>query len=126
MSGEPSGLGRVVRVVQWVAVAAVALFVIGLFVNPPSGSLADGSDDAAEPGVVDGAAVYSARCASCHGATGGGGSGPALADGRLLEAYPDVADQVAVVTDGRGGMPSFSSRLSPEEIEAVVEHTRTL
>lgn len=125
MSGEGGSLAPVVRVVQWLTAAAVVVTVALLFVNPPSGSVVPAGDgDAAV--AVDGAAVYSGRCASCHGATGGGGSGPALAGGRLLEVYPDPADQVAVVTNGRNGMPAFSSRLSPEEIDAVVEYTRTL
>ena len=40
--------------------------------------------------------------------------------------YPDPADQIAVVTNGRGGMPAFGDRLSAEEIAAVVEYTRTV
>ena len=130
MSGAPDGsspLGTTVTVVQWVTVVAVVVFVGMLFINPPSGSLeADEGGGGGEVGAVDGAAVYAGRCASCHGGDGGGGSGPALADGRMVEAFPEVADQVAVVTDGRNGMPAFSSRLSAEEIEAVVEFTRTL
>lgn len=132
MTGSSGSLGTVVRVVQWATAVAVALFVVGLFVNPPSGSLvADdaGNDDAggeASPAVVDGAAVFAGRCASCHGGTGGGGSGPPLDGGRMVEVYPDVEDQIAVVTDGRNGMPAFADRLSAAEIEAVVEHTRSL
>ena len=40
--------------------------------------------------------------------------------------YPDPADQIAVVTNGRGGMPAFGEKLSEEEIAAVVEYTRTV
>jgi len=32
----------------------------------------------------------------------------------------------AMVAKGRGGMPAFSSRLEPVEIEAVVAYVRTL
>ena len=53
-------------------------------------------------------------------------SGPKLSDGQVVERFPDVEDQIAVVTGGRGGMPSFEGKLSPEEIAAVVEYTRTL
>jgi mono/diheme cytochrome c family protein len=64
-------------------------------------------------GEADGAAIFAQRCASCHGDDGGGGSGPNLQDN-------DNADGVAdVVTNGRGGMPSFEGRLSEEEIQAV-------
>ena len=70
------------------------------------------------------AAIYSSTCATCHGATGLGSVGPRLA-GRVAARYPDVADQIALVSNGRSGMPSFSDRLSETEIEAVVDYTRT-
>jgi mono/diheme cytochrome c family protein len=88
---------------------------------------ADGSAAApAAPAGPDGAAIYAQRCSTCHGDDGGGGIGPALADGRMVERFPDAADQVAIVVAGRGQMPSFSDRgLTAAEIEAVVEFTRT-
>jgi mono/diheme cytochrome c family protein len=43
-----------------------------------------------------------------------------------VAVYPDAADEIAVVTNGRGGMPAFSERLSAEEIAAVVDYTRTV
>jgi mono/diheme cytochrome c family protein len=36
-----------------------------------------------------------------------------------------VADQAAVVQNGRGRMPGFTSTLTDSEIAAVVEYTRT-
>jgi mono/diheme cytochrome c family protein len=39
--------------------------------------------------------------------------------------FPNAGDEIAVVTDGRNGMPSFDGRLTTEEIEQVVEYTRT-
>jgi mono/diheme cytochrome c family protein len=91
---------------------------------PIGTEVADGS--AAAPSGPDGAAIYAQRCSACHGDDGGGGIGPALADGRMVERYPDTADQIAIVAAGRGQMPSFSDRgLTAEEIEAVVEFTRT-
>lgn len=71
-----------------------------------------------------GRAVYQRRCANCHGAGGGGGTGPQLGDGAVVDEYPDVADQIAVVTDGRNGMPSFAGSLAAVEIDAVVRYTR--
>ena len=98
--------------------AAAAVDAYGL----PVGTSADG---AAAPAGPDGAAIFDDRCAMCHGSDGGGGVGPALADGRVVDRFPDVADQIAVVTTGRGEMPKFGDRLTPEEIAAVVEFTRT-
>jgi len=43
----------------------------------------------------------------------------------VAQVFPNVADQVDLVANGRGGMPAFGSRLSTAELEAVVEFTRT-
>jgi mono/diheme cytochrome c family protein len=113
-------LGKVVRFVQVVTVFAVVSFVLLLFVNEPQKPAAvpvQGTEDA-------GATLFATRCASCHGADGSGGFGPALA-GVVTQLYPDPADEVAVVTNGRGSMPSFGDSLTPEQIQAVVEFTRT-
>ena len=42
----------------------------------------------------------------------------------VVAAFPDPADQIAVVADGRGSMPSFAESLT-EQIAAVVDYTRT-
>jgi cytochrome c551 len=115
-------LKRVAQVMEVVALAAVVVFVVALFVNEPSSPSARAG---ASAGTPDGAAIFAARCASCHGADGGGGSGPQLSEGHVVAAYPDAADEIAIVTDGRDGMPAWESRLTPEEIAAVVEYTRT-
>ena len=81
----------------------------------------DGTPDAE---LVIGRDVYSRRCANCHGAGGGGGTGPKLADGAVVEQYPDPADQRAIIADGRNAMPSFSGSLSTGELDAVVRYTR--
>jgi mono/diheme cytochrome c family protein len=77
-----------------------------------------------DPELVEGRTVYGANCASCHGADGGGGLGQALADGAVVRAYPDVDDQIAVISDGRNQMPAFAGRLSDDELRAVVRYTR--
>jgi mono/diheme cytochrome c family protein len=110
---------RLVDVVQILALLAAVVFVVALFANEP-----DSSADTPAAGPPDGAAVFASNCAGCHGPSGGGGVGPALAGGAVVDAFPDEADQIAVVTDGRGGMPAFGGRLSADEIEAVVAYTR--
>jgi mono/diheme cytochrome c family protein len=84
---------------------------------------ARGDDD---PAAGDGAAgedVYAQSCASCHGGTGEGGSGPSLVgvDDRLTRA-----EHLDVVRDGRGDMPGWDDDLTAEEIEAVVDYQRTV
>jgi mono/diheme cytochrome c family protein len=88
----------------------------------------------------------SAGCGSCHGATGGGGVGPALAGGQAKLTFPNEADHIAWVENGSapskgksygdpnrpggarppasGGMPAFKGQLTPEEIAAVVDYER--
>ena len=78
-----------------------------------------------DPVLALGQQIYKANCASCHGQRGGGGIGPKLA-GLVAERYPNIADQEAVIANGRGSMPKFGSRLSAEEINAVVRYTREL
>ena len=39
--------------------------------------------------------------------------------------YPDIDDQIAVVTNGKGTMPAWGSRLSAGQIRRVVEYERT-
>ncbi len=75
---------------------------------------------------IDAAAIFAGRCSSCHGSTGGGGIGPQLSGGQVAAAFPDIEDQVSVVRDGQGRMPSFGNRLTDEELRAVVRFTRTL
>lgn len=126
-----------VKIVQLLACLCAVVFVVMLFANEPDdGNDAVAVDDTTEPAddgtdttvaeEVDGAEVFQARCASCHGARGQGSSAPQLAEGRAVERFPDIEDQIDLVTDGKGGMPSFEDRLSEEEIRAVVEFTRSL
>ena len=83
-----------------------------------------GPDGTPDEELVLGRDVYSRRCANCHGAGGGGGTGPKLADGAVVEQYPDAADQRTIIADGRNAMPAFSGSLSTSELDAVVRYTR--
>jgi mono/diheme cytochrome c family protein len=113
-------LKRVVNVVQVLTLFAAVSFVLLLFVNEPAEPASvpqEGTEDAGET-------LFATRCSSCHAPDGSGGFGPPLA-GVVTERFPDPAAEVAVVADGLGSMPSFSDSLTPEQIEAVVEFTRT-
>ncbi len=81
----------------------------------------DGSVDAQ---LVEGRELFIGSCARCHGADGGGGAGPNLSAGRSAEAFPAIADQIAVVRSGRDAMPAFGEKLSEEGLEAVVRFVR--
>lgn len=120
---------RIVAVVQILALLCAAAFVVLLFANEPDRSekVATSATSAATVNAtVDGRAVFANRCASCHGSDAGGGLGPQLSGGRAVARFPEISDQVAVITSGRGGMPGFGARLSAEEIQAVAEYVRSL
>lgn len=98
--------------------AVVALVTVSCGGSAPEVSA--GSDSA----LFDGRSIWVGQCASCHGAAGGGGRGPKVDEGRVLDRFPDAADQEDLIRNGRGGMPGYAGRLSDEQITAVVRYTR--
>lgn len=117
-------LVKIVTGVQAAAAALVVVAIVMLFANNPTPPPAAAAD-VDIPAAIDAAALYGQSCAGCHGGDGSGGIGPPLKSARVLERFPAIADQIAVVTNGRGSMPSFGSRLGAGEIDAIVEYTRT-
>jgi cytochrome c551 len=67
----------------------------------------------------DGAAIYSANCAACHGADGSGGAGPDL---RGIGEAHTLDELIQVITDGRGAMPAWRNTLSAEQIRSVATY----
>ena len=117
-------LKRVVNALELVAMLAAATFVALLFAYRPTAKPAAPAAAAANPLVV-GEQVFAANCSTCHGAHGEGSVGPRLSGGAVVRRYPNPADQIAVVTNGRAGMPAWKGRLTRAQIAAVVEYTRT-
>jgi mono/diheme cytochrome c family protein len=91
--------------------------------------------------------LYAAQCASCHGATGGGGVGPGFTGGSVLVTFPAGScaaedGHIAWVSlgssgwpeptygapakpvGGVGAMPPFGEALTEEELAAVVLYER--
>ena len=97
-------------------VVVAATSVMGLFVIP---TLTEEDFTTAE--IAD---TYEMRCSSCHGLRGEGQLGPQIGDGAVAEAYPDIDDQIAVITDGRNEMPPFGQVMDDDEIRALAEYTR--
>ncbi len=81
---------------------------------------------------VRGAALYGEHCATCHGASGQGGEGPALANRVLLASASDHY-LGETIRRGRPGtsMASFATpstvrpSLSDAEVDAIVVHIRS-
>ncbi len=111
---------KVVDGVEMLALVAIVVFVVLLF---RSGSPVEVASD--DPVLQRGAQIFASRCAGCHGPEGQGYAGrPALNEGKVVAAFPDIEAQIAVVSNGRNSMPSFGGRLDEAEIEAVVRFTR--
>jgi cytochrome c6 len=75
-------------------------------------------------------ATFQSKCAMCHGPDGAGsqvGKSMNVPDLRspVVQKLPD-AQLAQVIADGKGGMPSFKSSLSEEQIHALVAQIRSL
>ena len=76
-----------------------------------------------DPELLQGREVWGIHCSSCHGASGQGGRGKKLNNGELATSYPDQTSLVSVIQNGKGqGMPAFSSKLTIDETEAVINY----
>lgn len=81
--------------------------------------------------AVDAKAVYDAKCARCHGPDGSGDTKPGkklnVRDLRKAEAQKLTdAEMNDVITNGKEKMPEFKTKLTKEEISALVKFVRTL
>ena len=99
--------------------------------------------------LATGATLFSANCASCHGAAGGGGVGRPMNEGNLVATFPDIIGQLEFVWVGSNGtgpagtpygdparpggqhttlsyngnpMPNFDKSLTQAELLAVVRY----
>lgn len=77
-----------------------------------------------EVSVLNGAEIYKANCANCHGQKGEGAKkGIPLVSGHAL--HHSETEHIKQVTDGEGEkMPAFKNKLKPEEIAEVVKFVR--
>ena len=124
-------LRRVVAVIQLVTAGAFVVFLVMLFRPPDSvdrlGMPSQRAPDGQEVVPADLAAtIYMDRCASCHGDEGEGVYAPAIAGSASVTKYPDPAEQVRIVLDGKGQMRSFAGELNSEQVEAVIAYVRAL
>ena len=80
---------------------------------------------------ADGAAVFTGKCAMCHGKGGAGDTGMGKSLGLKDLGSADVqkasdADLTKIVADGKGKMPAYKGKLSDDDIKGVVAFIRTL
>ena len=100
-----------------------AIVVAGACTDEPP-EVPVGPDGVPDEVLTLGREVYGTHCVNCHASDGGGGRGPKLAEGAVVEAFPDPGDQAAFIRAGKDVMPAFENRLSDAEIDAVVRYTR--
>jgi mono/diheme cytochrome c family protein len=96
----------------------LALFVVSIVRADP------GPDSAAS------SATFRTKCAMCHGQDGGGsevGKSMNVPDLRspLVQKLPDP-ELAQVISNGKGGMPSFKNSLNEDQIHSLVAQIRSL
>jgi mono/diheme cytochrome c family protein len=109
---------RVVSGLQILVLVGAAFTVLELFVKDPPALTLSSAD------AGNGAEIFQQVCAGCHGPKGEGQYGKKLNEGAVLQSLPQKADEVKIVLEGRGLMPSFESTLTAQQVDAVVEFTR--
>lgn len=82
-------------------------------------------------GGSDGAAIYKAKCAMCHGPDGAGQT--TMGKNMKLRALGSAevqkqtdAELVKWIADGKGKMPAYKAKLTPADIDALVALIRTM
>ena len=96
----------------------LVLFVVSIVRASP------GPDSAAS------SATFRTKCAMCHGQDGSGsevGKSMNVPDLRspAVQKLPD-AQLAQIISDGKGGMPSFKNSLNEDQVHSLVAHIRSL
>ena len=70
--------------------------------------------------------VFQQNCAKCHGKTAEGHfyGGPSLITEKTTSASAD--DLRKIITDGKGRMPKYGGKLTPEEIDTLVQQIKAI
>jgi mono/diheme cytochrome c family protein len=99
------------------AAIPIALFLAGAFLLSTHAK----ADTAAAE------ATYKAKCAGCHGADGKGKEALKTQDfaSSAVQNMSD-AELTAVITDGKGKMPSYAKSLKPDQVKDLVAYIRSL
>jgi cytochrome c oxidase cbb3-type subunit III len=66
------------------------------------------------------------NCAGCHGAAGGGGIGPPLADDDWIYGGSDANIYATIVQGRPNGMPAFGPMLSGEAVWKLAAYVKSL
>ena len=82
------------------------------------------------PDSAASSATFRTKCAMCHGPDGSGsavGKSMNVPDLRSPEVQKVPDAQLAqIISDGKGGMPSFKGSLSEDQVHSLVAYVRSL
>ena len=70
--------------------------------------------------------VLAFNCAGCHGAAGGGGIGPPLADDQWIYGGSDANIYATIIQGRPNGMPAFGPALSGEAVWKLAAYVKSL
>ncbi|HLY92415.1 MAG TPA: cytochrome c [Candidatus Angelobacter sp.] len=79
----------------------------------------------------DAAALYKAKCVSCHGADGSGNTPVGTKLGVKSVSDPELAKKsdaewIDATKKGKGKMPSYEGKLTDDQIKSLVKYMRSL
>jgi mono/diheme cytochrome c family protein len=96
-----------------IALCSLFLTLTALFAQTPSSET-----------TLTGNPVFQKNCTKCHGKTAEGRTfgGPSLVSGKVTAT---AADELrTIITNGKHHMPKYSGKLTPEEIDTLVQQIK--
>lgn len=113
---------------SWLAEPMAAVRTSGLVAGPHAPPPEIANPYAEESGALgDGRQLYQAfNCVGCHGAAGGGGIGPPLADDQWIYGGSDANIYATIVQGRPNGMPAFGPSLSGEAVWKLAAYVKSL
>lgn len=84
------------------------------------------AQDPPSEGSLTANSVFQEQCAKCHGKTAEGRhfGGPSLISGKIAGTSTD--ELRSIITNGKGRMPKYVSKLRTEEIDTLVQQIKAL
>jgi cytochrome c6 len=97
--------------------------IAAMVVITACGDAPDAAKAVTDAGAPDGAEIFDMYCTLCHGADGKQGINGAR---DLTQSVLSEDEMTAIVTNGRNTMAAYKQVLDAAQIDAVVDHVRSL
>jgi len=100
----------------------LSIAIVSLFLAAGAAFAQTGPPDAS----LTANSLFVKNCAKCHGKTAGGRhfGGPSLISDKISSTPAE--DLRNIVTDGKGHMPKFGAKLTPDQIDTLVRQIKAL